>query len=215
MFCGNCGTENPEGTQFCAGCGMDLGGGKKGKKAKVNINLKDRKTLIGLGAGVLALILLLALLFGGGAKGVAKKYVKAVINADYAKIAKLYPKKVINEWKEDMDMDKDDWKDYLADASEELEDEYKDLEDDYGGKLKVTYEIKDSWKLNKKDDDFEDIQDYYDDEYDAKVSAVQVVEFEVCTYAGTSKIKNTVRIILVKVGLSWYVHHNSPIYFVG
>lgn len=223
MFCGNCGTQNVEGTQFCAGCGTPLGGsngngskkgGKKFNLPKFNFDLKDRKTLIGLAAGALALILVLSLLlFGGGAKATAKKYMKACLKGNFKKVVNMQPRKVLNEIKDELDMDKDDWKDYIEDGQDDFDDYFDNLEDRYGGKPKITFEITDQWSLNKKDDAFEEIQDEYDDAYDAKVSAVKAFEIELTMKAGGEKVKRTVTVYMVKVGLSWYPYEGTPYYF--
>ena len=218
MFCGKCGTQNVEGTQFCAGCGAPLGGGSNNKKGgkkfnlpKINLDLKDRKTLIGLIAGAAALVLILAvLLFGGGAKGAVKKYMKACIKGNGKTIINMQPKKVINEIKDEGDMDKDDWKDYIEDYNEDLEDYFKALKKSHGGEPKITYEIVDQWSLDKKDEDFEDIQDMYDDAFDAKVSAVKAFEIDVTMKAGGEKEEKTITLYMVKIGLSWYPYVYSP-----
>lgn len=207
MFCGKCGTQNVDGTPFCAGCGAPLGGAANGGK-KVNLpkvgklNLKDRKTLISLGAGLLALVLIFVLLFGGNSpKGVVKKYMKAIQKADAAAVVKLLPKKVVNEAKDEMDMSNKEWKEYLEEMSEDLADSYEAMEEYYDGKLKITYEIKDVEKLDK--DDLKDLKEEYKDELDIKVKDARIVEVKVTTKIGDEKMKSEQEILVIKVGGKW------------
>lgn len=220
MFCGNCGTQNVEGTQFCAGCGAPLGGdngnnkgGKKFNMPKFNFDLKANKKLLAIGAGALALILVLVMLLSGGAKGAAKRYMKACLKGNFKKVVNMQPRKVLNEIKDEMDMDKDDWKDYIEDGQDDFDDYFENLEDRYGGKPKITFEITDQWSVDKDDDLFEEVQDEYDDAYDAKVSAIKAFEIELTMKAGGEKVERTVTIYMVKVGLSWYPYVGTSYYF--
>ena len=207
MFCANCGTENADGALFCAGCGSSMTGG-----AAAPVEPKvEKKSYIGLirGIAVLAIVAALAvaayLLLGGlSYKLVAKNYIKYDVAADAAKVYKLVPKKVVDDIKEDMELeDADDWKDWVEDISEGREDAYKAVEDRLGGKLKVSYKISDTQNL--KGDELEDIQDWYEEEFDIKVKAAKVVEFDVELKGRDDKEEYTVEITLIQVGLFWYV----------
>ena len=205
MFCGKCGTQNGEGAMFCAGCGADLSGENWGNQPTRGAVKKNRNIgLFAVIAGVVALVAVLVLLFGGrSAKSTVKKYMNASIDADAAKIMKLIPKKVINEAKDEMDMDKDDWNDYIDDLSESIQDNYDWIEDYYGGKLKITYEIVDEEDVDK--DDLEDIQDDYKDEFDIKVKDAKEIEVEMTMKIGSEKQETTVTVALIKVGNTWYL----------
>ena len=211
MFCGKCGTQNAEGVPFCAGCGAPLGGGSKKEKKfnlpKININLKDRKTLICLGAGAIVLVVLLFLLFGGrSAKGTAEDFMDAMIDADSEAMFDLVPGKVIDYLMEEEDMDKRDLQEMYEELDEELVEMYEEMEDYYGGKLKITYEIADEWEIDG--DDLEDIQEMYE-EFDVKVKAAKVIEIDMTMKVGSHKEKDTIELVVIKVGGSWYIDADS------
>lgn len=219
MFCGNCGTQNAEGTQFCAGCGADLGGGKpqapkSGKKlpkfkvGKFNIDLNDRKSLIGVIAGAAALVLILFLLFGiRTPSSVAKKYMAAMEDANGKGIYKLLPKQYINYLKDEQDMDKDDLKDMYEEWSEEMEETYEDLKDEYDAKVKISYDIQDVVKI--KGDDLEDLQDMYEDYYDMKVTAAKRVEVDFTLKCGDEYRQDFIQwVTVIKVGGKWCLAPN-------
>lgn len=211
MFCGKCGTENVEGTPFCAGCGADLGGGKSKSKLKVgkfNLDLKNRKTLIALGAGVLALVVVLVLLFGGNSpKKVADKFMNAYVDADAKGMMKVVHDDIIDQIMEDEDMDKDDWNDQLDELSEGLEAMYEQMEDYYDGKLKLTYEVKS--EKDMKGDDLDDLKDEYEDEYDLKVKDAKLVKVKLTVKCGDYKESETMELVVVKIGGKWYIDPNS------
>lgn len=210
MFCGKCGTQNADGVAFCAGCGAALGGAKKAKKfdlSKININLKDRKTLIGLGAGVLVLIVLLVLLFSGrSAKGTAEAFMDAMIDADSEAMFELVPDKVMDYLMEEEGMTKRDLKEMYEELDEELADTYEWMEDYYGGKLKITYEIVDEEDVDK--DDLEDIKELYE-EVDVKVKDAKVFEIKMTMKVGSHKETQNLELTVIKVGGSWYIDVND------
>ena len=209
MFCANCGTENADGALFCAGCGTSLtGGGSATSKV-------EKKSYRGLIRAIAAIALVTALavaaylLLGGlSYKLVAKKYMKYDIAGDAAKVYKLFPKKVVDDLKETVEIeDADEWKDWVEDISEGREDAFKAKEDELGGKLKVSYEISDTRDL--KGDELEIIQDQYEELYDLDVKAAKVVEFDVELKGRDDKEEFTVEVTLIQVGLFWYVEINS------
>ena len=110
MFCGKCGTNNPESATFCKGCGAPLNPSAKpaGKSASGGVAVKSalapekKNMLIGIAAvGVVALVVIFALIsvLGGGGGGgskkpedIAVKYANALMKGDAEAILKLFPK---------------------------------------------------------------------------------------------------------------------------
>ncbi len=204
MFCGNCGTENPEGTPFCAGCGAALGGTKsKGGNFKVN-----PKVIIAAVVGVLAVVILVTLLFGGNSPTkVVDKFMAAVVDADAKGMMKQVSDDVIDYMMEEEDMDKDDWNDQLDDLSDNMKDMYEQMEDYYDGKVKITYDVKSEKDLDE--DELEDLQDYYEDKYDIKVKDAKTVKVKVTTKCGDYKDSNTMELVVVKIGGKWSIDIDS------
>ena len=217
MFCGNCGAQNEDNAVFCAGCGANLKADAPAENAAPVENAaagadKNKKVGIIAVAGVaavavIALIVLIASLAGGkGYEKTAVKYYKAVFDADAEAVFDLVPKKVINYMKEEMDIDNDDYKEMIEEATEELEDAFETLEDRYGKKPKIEIEVEDADDFDE--DDLEDLQDAYED-MDVKVSDAKYVDVEVSVKGEDGKERNDFTLTVIKVGGSWYIETSS------
>ena len=160
---------------------------------------------------VLSLLLVLSLAAcgekekkGNSYKDVVEKYMDAMADANYAKIMKLAPKKVIENIKEDREMDEDDWEAWLEKNSTAMTDRYATWEEYYGGEVMLSYEITDTWDMDE--DALADIQEEYEDKYDIKVKAGKVVEVEVTLNLDGKKEDSAImEVIVLKVADSWYL----------
>ena len=194
MFCGNCGTQNPDNAPFCSGCGAQLNAASAPEaSAAPRVHTRPRnnkKKLVGIIAGVLAAVAVLLIIltcFGRGAataKGAARKAIKAIEKCDGEAYLKLFHKKVIEENCDD----KEEQKEY----AEYLEEEFEYMAD-------YSFKIKDVEKVDK--DDLEDIKEYYEEEYDLKVSNAKVVTVE-ATYDGDTV---ELELYVIKIGMKWYI----------
>jgi len=241
MICKNCGTNNAEGVRFCAGCGSTMDAPAVGHnaapsyEAPVNHNAPVSHNTPGYGApatpahhaptygssaakagsmlplagiGLVAavvVILLFSLLFGNSAKSVAKKAAKYAINGKYYSISKLYHKEVRkeNEW------DDEDYKEDCKDMEEDWKENMRDLREEEG-RVKLSTKIKDIDDI--KGDDLDDIQDYYDDEYDLKVKKAKRFETEFCAEIDGEEEEYDDDIIVVKIGGKWYLYDGASIF---
>ncbi len=191
-FCKNCGKELPEnGVCECGATATPVEEVKEVKEEAVKAaetvatNVSDTVSantapstaggldvkmlaIIG-GAAVIGLIIIIALfsvLFGGGYKKPVEKYFKSIQKADMDKYISVFPEEVAEGLEDEIDDEYDgDFEDYL-------DDEYLDtLEDDYGRniKFKVKFEEKDEVK-NRDIKAFEEM-------IDADISKAYEVEF--------------------------------------
>lgn len=191
-FCKNCGKELPEnGVCECGATATPVEEVKEVKEETVKAaetvatNVSDTVSantapstaggldvkmlaIIG-GAAVIGLIIIIALfsvLFGGGYKKPVEKYFKAIQKADMDKYISVFPE----EFAEGIEDEIDD--DYDGDFEDYLDDEYLDaLEEDYGRniKFKVKFEEKDEVKNR-------DIK-FFEEMADADISKAYEVEF--------------------------------------
>ncbi len=205
-FCSNCGTVIPEGSPVCPTCGAPAPapqqaptGGKK-------------KNLIGIIIAVVAVVLVVVLcasLFGGNSpKSVADDYMKATFKQqDAGKVLDLIHKDVIKAACDDEDMSRKE----LEEEAQDMFDEMFEFLDDSCDEWKVDWEIKDVEDLD--DDELEEIQDYYDDDYDLKVKDAKMVEIEanieVTVDDETEDQDQDIEIYVVKVGGKWYLDAES------
>lgn len=225
MFCGKCGTQNPDTAAFCKKCGTRLNNQAKltakttprvpvktesqskrpvpQNKRRQNKNTKKIAVV-----AIAAVVLMLAfVLFGGRSyKSTVKQYFDASFDGNAKKIINLLPDKMVDYALEESGYDQDELNELIEDVGEELKD-YIDMLDNYlGDNWKATYKIANVEKVTG--DDLEDIQKDYK-KMDIKVSAAKEVELELTIKSGDTEQSNTMRLYLIKVGRSWYLDAGS------
>lgn len=213
MFCGNCGSQNPDGAANCSVCGAPLTPDQPPKKAGFDLASMDRNKLIGfcvIAAVVLvALILVLVLIFGGRSDtATLKQYVKAAYDMDAKKIVNLYPDVLIKVNAEEEDISKKESKeeliDDLQDDLQDLSDRYDDIDFDEIKSLKV--EIRKEDKATKKE--VREANERFEDEYDMSLNAKEMKQVEIKITGKYDGDKFSIRvsnIVMVKIGGSWYL----------
>lgn len=194
MFCKNCGNQVPEGVAFCAACGTPVTAAPAAAApayaaaaapaAAPAAPKSDKSALIKLiaviAAAAIVLGLLIALLGGGSAKSVAKKYVKAEIEGDmkaaYSLMVGKMQKYVENEVYDDYE---DELFEYMEEACDEEDINVKinnwnqyykaykkltkaEMNEQYGKGYKVTIEVRDIEDI--RNSELEEIQEGYDDD---------------------------------------------------
>ncbi len=159
MVCKNCGANIPDTSKFCTTCGATVDAvaaqepvfGEPVAAAKDNSKLK--KLIIPVAAGVVALIVVLILIFGGSYKTPIKKYFDAIESGSGSKLMASEPfaEKMLKAEGESSADIKEEYKE----KAEELHEDYADK---YGDDFKIKYKIKDADKMDK--DDLEEAEDY-------------------------------------------------------
>ena len=235
VFCSNCGARNEDGTAFCAECGAPLqqaqnaapNGDPQAQAAESNpgaapasIPTPDGKRvkkfgsklplIIGIAvAAVVIIVLALVLFTGRNADATAIQAVEAVFKPNTEKIfLSLTPKKVLNEFLDQADYDRDDLKDECEDMDDAISDAKEDLEDALDERLKFSYKVRRSKDLSNRD--LKNLKGDYDDEFGVKVSAAKNVTVRVTVKAGKETEHFDVEdITIIKVGGKWYVELES------
>ncbi len=204
MFCGNCGTQNPDNAPFCTGCGAKLNEAPVAPASAPEFTpeptRKSRKGLfIGIGAAVVAIAVALILIFTlGGGKGGAKtaedvveEYIKAAEEVDGEAIMDLIHENILE--KEFSDEDE------REEAIEEFEKGLGEIME----MCEIQFEIGDSESLDG--DDLEDLQEEYEEDYDLEVEDAEYIEvimtIEVYGYEQTQ----TNELLVIKVDGKWYL----------
>lgn len=225
MFCGNCGSQNPDGATKCAVCGAPLTEEKKDGKsdkggdilAKVGLSGMDKNKLTGyavIAAVALVLVILLIVLFSGRSDtSTLKQYVKAAYDMNGKKIVSLTPKVLVDVYADQQDISKKDAKEELID---EMNDTLKDLDKRYSGvdfdevkSLKVEIrKVEDTYSKKQLRDFNESFEDMYDMKINAK--AVKIVEIKVSGKYDGDKFDFKTTVMIVKIGGSWYIMSPDP-----
>ena len=167
------------------------------------------KFLIGLAVGAVAavaavviiLVVALALIFGGGPKKKLKKYLNFELNAKgNAKsiVDMMYPKKMLNELLDEMDMSKSE---FIKELKEDQKDYKEELKED-GYKYK--YKIIDCEKVDK--DDIKEANEYFKEEYNLKITAAKKYTVKITEYEDGKKEDSwESTYVAYKISGKWYV----------
>ena len=86
MFCGECGTKNEAGSNFCENCGAKL---ENKKKDSMFSNMsKQNKTILKIASGVIVVIIIAFIVLSNMFKpeNIAKKFFEATVDGDTDKI---------------------------------------------------------------------------------------------------------------------------------
>lgn len=225
MFCGKCGTQNPDTAAFCKKCGTRLNGqAKPAIKKTVQSSVKNQPQTkrpipkysrrqnkkVGLIAAIVITVVVLIgvfALFGGRSyKATIRKFVNATYDVNAGAIFDLVPDDVIDYMLEDDGYDRDDLEDLTDDANKELQDMIDQIERYIGKDWKLSYKIANVEKVTG--DDLEDLKKDYK-KMGVKVSAAKTVKAELTVKYGETESSNTMNISLIKVGRSWYLDVDS------
>lgn len=188
MFCGQCGSQNPDDARFCANCGEVLNAAPAPEP--VAPPKKSKKGLLFIiGGAVLALALVLTLIFvlggGHGAKSpeaLGKKFVKAIEKGDGKAMLALIHKDVI-----EADVDEEEMIEDFEDYVEEMQD------------YCLKFKFKGVEEMDE--DDLEEVIEFYDEEYGLKVKDAAVLIFSVEMLGFGEEIE----MYAVKIGSKWYL----------
>lgn len=203
MFCGKCGEKNADDAMFCSGCGTKLSGGeavKSGKPVAANTDKKRKMGIIPVVVIMAAVIGLASMLFGGRSEeDVVEQFVNAVFEPDAEVILDLMPKKVVEIFMKEENMDKEAYKEFIQEGNKELQKEIESLDRYLGEGWKVTYEITSIETLFG-----DDLKESYE-VFGIEVSEAKNVKVKVSviTKGGTVEEANTLNVALIKVGRSW------------
>lgn len=212
MFCGKCGTKNPDNAAFCSQCGAPLSGASAGGAARTAgaVKVDNRKVGIAAAAAVIvvAAVLLVTLLGGRSYKATAEKFVDASLStkADAEDVIDLFPKKLIDYA---MDMKGFTKEDLIEELDSEIRYAKSHLGSELGDDWKITSEIVSEEDLSESE--LEDLQEYYD-LCGIKLSAAKRLKVQLNVKSkslGEQDNFETFNITVIKSGRSWYVDPNS------
>ena len=224
MFCGNCGTQNADNSAFCKNCGAQLNGAAQPQQSqqpqqpvyqqpyyaapKKPLN----KKLIGIIAGgaaavVLVVVLLIVLLGGGGVAGspeeVAENYIDSMANFDTDDLLALIPEAALDYVAEEEGYDDIDEMREEMKAGEDEMDEMLDMVDSFNVDCEVLK------TTNYKKADLQDVQEYYEEEFNVEVTAAALVKVEITVEVSamgqSMENSNEMEIPVIQIDGNWYL----------
>lgn len=226
MFCGNCGTQNPDNAAFCKRCGSQLR--KQTRTHSTNSNgltvkkrpqgrrpsgrsasqQKDATKLVVIAAIAMIAIIVLGTafwMFGGRSyKATVKQFVNAQFDVDAEKLMKLIPDGVIEYMLDEEGFD--DLDEMIDEANDNIQSQINSIERYLGKDWSVSYKI--ISVENMLSEELEKLKKTYK-KCDVKVSAAKTVELELTVKAGETENSNSMDLSLIKVGNSWYIDVDS------
>ena len=109
MFCGKCGTQNPDNSRFCSKCGTPFSNDQIANSSSKQ-DEENKNRLIGIIAvavvAVLAVILLISIFAGRSYKSTVNKYLDGMFDGDAKQIVELIPDKALDVLMEEEDVSK-------------------------------------------------------------------------------------------------------------
>ncbi|MDE6502769.1 MAG: hypothetical protein K2L10_11840 [Ruminococcus sp.] len=200
---------------FCPKCGKPLPDGALCDCQDTNIfddnqlpQKKEKKKFVVIGSvavvAVTAVVLLTSSL-GGGYKKPINDLVNSINKGDSAKMfSAVIPKDKIKEMKKELKGSKFDWDDLMDTIDDGLEDSMEDLEYKYGKNVKLSVKFLEKKKV--KGDDLEEIEELYEDTFDAEVSKAYKVKVEMTIKGKKEKDTNKSWLYVAKIkGDDWKV----------
>lgn len=209
MFCTKCGAQNDNGAKFCIKCGEKLETTavtvtKSGPTALANLT-QDKRKLITVIAGALAVILLFSLVFGGrGWKKTASKFMEAFTDLDAKGMVEMMPDELLEKALEEEGYSKSDLKFLIAELQDEL-DASMSIIGMYGD-IEMDYKILGAQDVSR--EDLADLKEMYS-ELGIKVSGAKEVEVEMTVEVMGMSQTETLEIVVIKIGRSWYIEVDS------
>ena len=108
MICKHCGAENQDGISFCTSCGeemtQELAQTEPKKKGLPKMNKRSLTIVSAVAAGLVVILVLLALLLGNGAENAAEDLYEAVLDYDFEGIVEMLPPAMVSSIKEKLDL---------------------------------------------------------------------------------------------------------------
>jgi hypothetical protein len=214
-FCAKCNSPLNEGDRACGYCGTPVAAAPAkaaAKKPPVDVAklMKDPKVKkfapVAIIAAVLVVVLLIvAIASGSGAKGAAKKYMKAIIKNNPDKYVDVLSARYFGE-----DYDEDKMAEYKENFEDDVKDAYDDFEEAYGSNVKIKYEVLATFDI-RNEDKLEDIEEELQDEdidYGKEVKAKKVVLL-VTIKVDENQTTFVDEVTLVKEDGKWKVYSKS------
>lgn len=218
MYCGQCGSKNLDGAEYCANCGAKLspapassgrvpeaaaqavpsgtgplGGGIKGKTL--------RNIVIAVCVVVVAIIIAAAFMGGRNVKTTVDKMITATFEADAQGIIDLVPDKVMDELLQEEGYDREYLDDFIAEGANELQTQLNILALNVGSPMETKHTFTEE---DKTKEEIEELNDEYE-ELGVKISGAKLVRVEITVSGPVRENTSEMNLPLIKVGKSWYV----------
>lgn len=203
-FCENCGAEMADDEVVCKHCGPQaepvandpvVENTSNATSSANSNNTKNIAIIAGIAAVVIILVIVIFSIFGKGWKKPIDNYFKGMEKGKLETYLKAYP--------EFMEMgDKME--------EEDMEDMLDEFEDEYGEKIKISYEVTKKEKIKK--DDLEDVQKYIKERYeeDVKVSKGYEVKVKATIKGKDDEDTDSQKMYVYKIDGKWKYFSVSP-----
>ena len=205
MYCGKCGTYNPDDSKFCCSCGENLSPENSAPEGQADVLTSQAQSqkhkLVGIAAvavaAVVVISIIISLFAGSGFKSVAKKFGKAQQDLDFQTAVFLAHKKAIEE-ESGLTV-----KEVKKSIKEEMKDEYsKDIIKEI---KKTHYKVKYTDAVDADTDDLKYIRRRYKENYGLNVSAAKYANYSITARYDGESVEDENSALFVKINGKWYV----------
>lgn len=218
MFCGKCGTRNPDGSAFCVGCGTQLGEYVQTPAPVNTVRTRKKKKSILLWLIPVVMVILaaavvtLGILTGRTEETAAEMFINASLYGDTEALVELIPEQLYRQALKEINLFADgeasygveDLKAYLQEGFQEIVDEtQEDLQWEYGSKWKAVYKIEASEHVTGMD--LEMIKQEYLEDYGLKITDATELKIQISIRGEDGRDEETEYIDLIKIGRKWYL----------
>lgn len=213
MFCGACGTKNPDGAAFCQSCGaplreMQAEAVPQGGSAADSIQSSQRNKMIGIAAVAAAAIVVVFLAFnllgGRGYESTVTKFLDASLDGDAETIISLLPDEMVDQALEELGYHPSDRDEAVEELNAALQSAAGSLKEALGDNLKVSYNVVSAEDLSASK--LLELRQSYS-VYDIDVDGAKEVDVEMTVTATALDLSGTytLTVPVVQVGRSWYL----------
>ena len=219
LYCGKCGTENPDGSRYCRACGAPLGDAQTGTPAAAaqagtaaavvpvtSAGASRRHRAVGIAAvaavAVAVVLLVTSLLGGRGYEETVEDFLDAAFSGDAHGILDTLPIKVLEDYADKNGMDVEAFYSEVDRLSQDLADELGTMPSYFGDQLSMDYEILGAESVSG--EDLAQIQESYD-AFDAEVREAKIVRIRFSFSAGEMEETWDGEVPVIRIGNDWYI----------
>ena len=210
LYCGKCGTENPDGPRYGGPCGAPRGDAQGGTAAAVvpvtSAGASRRHRAVGIAAvaavAVAVVLLVTSLLGGRGYEETVEDFLDAAFSGDAHGILDTLPIKVLEDYADKNGMDVEAFYSEVDRLSQDLADELGAMPSYFGDQLSMDYEILGAESVSG--EDLAQIQESYD-AFDAEVREAKIVRIRLSFSAGEMEETWDGEVPVIRIGNDWYI----------
>lgn len=199
---------------FCPNCGKEIADGMVCDCQSVNVSEEvitsknQKKGFAIIGVALVIIIVAVIMMFSsitGGYKKPVNQLINGLNSCDFEKVfSATIPDDKLKEVKDQLKEYDMDWDELIEEMNDSFEEYIEELEEDYGKNVKFSVKFVDKEKVD--DDEFEELEDAFEDDFDVEIKKAYKVKVKVTIKGKDDKDSSTSWLYVAKVkGDDWKV----------